>query len=102
KAARPRLVDEHQLPPQRLELTHRSPQRIHVAADLTVMTDLAAFVGNSDIDRFLVHVHTNVQLARLLTHGLPPVFRLTPSCSTCGSAWLATQSTIPRRQAASY
>ena len=35
--------------------------------------------GNGEIDRFLVHINTHVQLARLLTHGLPPVFRLTPS-----------------------
>src|SRR5208283_1077429 len=101
KAARPRLVDEHQLPTQRLELAHRSPQRIHVAADLTVMTNLVAFLGHRDIDRFLVHVHTHIQLpgARLAIHGLPPVLRLTPSCSTCGPVWLATQSTIARRQA---
>src|SRR5437899_1026140 len=79
KPARPRLVDEHQLPARRLELTHRSPQRIHIAADLTMMANLAAFLRHREIDRFLVHIHTDVQLARLLTHGLPPVFRLTPS-----------------------
>src|ERR1700676_3313969 len=96
-ATRPRLIDKHQLPTQRLELAHRSPQRSHVAADLTVMANLAAFVRNSDINRFLVHVHTHVQLARLVNHGLPPVFRLTPSCSTCGSAWFAPRN--PRYQA---
>jgi hypothetical protein len=32
----------------------------HVAADLTEMANLAAFLGNRDIDRFLVHVHTDV------------------------------------------
>jgi hypothetical protein len=59
-ATRPRLINKHQLPTQRLELAHRSPQRIHVATDLTVMANLATFVGNSNIDRFLVHVHTPV------------------------------------------
>src|SRR5207253_4811203 len=43
-----------------------------------------------------MHIHAHVQLARLALHGLPPVFRLTPTCSTCGPTWLATQSTIPR------
>jgi len=82
EAARPRFVDKHQLVPGRLELAHRSPQRIRIAADLTVMPNLPALLGNGYIDRLLVHVKTNVQLARLLTHGLPPVFRLTLSRST--------------------
>src|SRR5438093_13540587 len=53
KPARPRLVHEHQLPARRLELAYRSPQRIHVAADLTVMANLAAFPRHREIDRFL-------------------------------------------------
>src|SRR5271157_2624451 len=53
--------------------------------------NLPAFLGQGEIDRFLVHIHTHAQLARLALHGLPPVFWLTPSCSTCGSAWFTTQ-----------
>ena len=34
-------------------------------ADLTLMANLAAFLGNRDIDRFLVHIHPDIQLARL-------------------------------------
>jgi hypothetical protein len=73
KPARARLVHEHQLPVQRLELAHRPRQRVHVSADPTVMPNLATFLGNGDVDRFLVHIHPDKQLARLAIHGLPPV-----------------------------
>src|SRR5580704_7833805 len=46
KTTRPRLVHKHQLPARRLELAHRSPRRIHVATDPTVMTNLATFLGH--------------------------------------------------------
>src|SRR5205823_4250503 len=80
KPARPRLVDEHQLPARRLELAYRSPQRIHVATDLTVMANLAAFLRHREIDRFLVHIHTDVQLAPSKRGRCRPRSSQTPPC----------------------
>jgi hypothetical protein len=70
--ARARLVDKHQRPAQRFELAHRPGQRLHVPADAAEVAHLAALLGAGDVDRFLVHVHSHIQLARLAFHGLPP------------------------------
>jgi hypothetical protein len=51
EAARACFINEHQLAPGRLQLAHRSPQRIAVAGDLTLMPNLATFLGNGDIDQ---------------------------------------------------
>src|SRR5439155_26999390 len=56
---RPRLVDKPQRIAQRLELAHRAYQRTLLPADATVMTDLAAFLSERDVDRLFVHVHTD-------------------------------------------
>src|SRR5213075_1739670 len=97
KAAGPRLVHEHQLPPRRLELAYRSPQRIHVAADLTMMANLAAFLGNGEIDRFLVHIHTNVQLAPSKRRRCRPRSSQTPTVRNCRSGFLRYDSTSQPR-----
>ncbi len=67
------FVHEHQRPTERFEFAHRSRQGVHVATDPTLMTNFASFLGNSDVDRFLMHIHPYKQLARLGSHGLPPV-----------------------------
>src|SRR5260370_35670584 len=54
-------------------------------ADLPHAARLAALLGQGDIDRFLVPIHSDESLARLF-HGLPPFSVFAPPCQTCGSA----------------
>jgi hypothetical protein len=88
EAAGTGLIHKHQLAMRTAELSHNAIHRLRITADLTITTHFV-FIGDRDLDRILVHVHAYKHGARL-THGLPPIRWLMPSCSTCGSAWLAT------------
>ena len=72
--AGPRFVDEHQRPAAgRLQFPRQPRDRRHLPADRPVVAHLSpALITRGDIDRFLVNVHADEQLDRLLTHGLPP------------------------------
>jgi hypothetical protein len=73
EAAGTRLVHEYQRASRRLQLAHQPRQRVQICADPTVMTNLATFGGDGDVDRFFMHIHSDKQLARLATHGLSPL-----------------------------
>src|SRR6266516_3898150 len=83
--ARPGLVDEDQLAPLRLLSPYHFQQRTPIPANLPEATHLTAWLGDSDVDRFLVHIHAHEHSARLF-HGLPPFSVFAPPCQTCGSA----------------
>ena len=80
-----RLLDEHPFPAPRLLPSHHLRKRPPIPADLPQAAHLAALRHQRDIDRFLVHIHTDENLGRLF-HGLPPFSVFGPPCQTCGSA----------------
>src|SRR5712692_9156863 len=83
--ARACLVDKYPLATLGLLFPHHLEQRPSIPADLPHAAHLAALLGQGDIDRFLVHIHADENLARLF-HGLPPFGVFAPPCKTCGSA----------------
>lgn len=87
--ARPRFIHKVQAAARRAQRTHDLVERLEIALDHPVVTDLAAAValGNRDVDRFFVDIQPDEHAT--VPHDLPP-----PRCWVCDAVRRDTSSTM--------